>query len=758
MVLVMVSAVSADVRRNENERDVPQMINFQAAVKDADGMPVNDSRIIEFRIYDALTGGTMHWSEIHYNVQITDGIFSVGLGDDSPFDSYLFDNTELFITFVMGGEEMSPRQELLAVPYAINAQNAQNASTADFAMFADEAMSIGGITAVDFVTQDNNGDVIVPGTMTANAFVGDGSGLTGLGNYDDLYVNKIGPDSITAVATSGALNLTNTYTAGRGLRILEAGDGVYIDSVRYDGMEIDYSGDNGIEITETGGSGVSVYNAGTPTTQHSSFVNNGFEVAGAAGNGLYVGQADVSGVYVKSASFTGVTVGSAGMPSTLTYGSDNSGFEVAGAEGNGLYVGQADLDGVYINSASDDGVYVGSAGDKGFAVDSSGDAGYYVSSAGGDGVNVYNAGTPSTQTTSTAKNGFEVAGAEGNGLYIGQADQAGVHVNSASTHGVFVASTGVDGVSIFSAGNNGVFVGDTGAEGVFISSAGDDGIYVFNAGNPSTQQASTSKNGFEVAGAEGNGLYVGQADATGVHVNSAGTDGIYVGTAIYDGLEINSTGDNGVEIVNCGGDGVFVSLAQGSGIDVYATYNGVTAYTNAASQEWGIYTNDKIHGSNITTRSLSTHVQNTGSESLEAGDIVCIAGGFAENVLGEGEVTVNVEKANSGNSSAVFGVVEYKVTIKEETDERNDGKTLKSFRYADGRVSSGDYLSVIVFGPADVKTDGRSNIKAGEKLTASDTGKTRSINQDDHWTIGILGKSLEDVSGKDTVKVFVNCK
>jgi hypothetical protein len=218
------------------------------------------------------------------------------------------------------------------------------------------------------------------------------------------------------------------------------------------------------------------------------------------------------------------------------------------------------------------------------------------------------------------------------------------------------------------------------------------------------------------------------------------------------GLEVYSSGSHGITMSGIGGDGVNIGSSAG---------DGVYANTTDISNEWGFNTPDKINGSNITTRSQSTHVRNTGSEALETGDIVCIAGGYEDNVLGEGDFVslVNVEKANSRNSGAVLGVVEYKVAIREEADERNEGKTLKSFRHADGRISSGDYLSVIVFGPADVKADGRSNIKSGEKLTVSDnSGKTRSINESDNWTIGILGKSLEDSNGKDTVKVFVNCK
>ena len=75
-------------------------------------------------------------------------------------------------------------------------------------------------------------------------------------------------------------------------------------------------------------------------------------------------------------------------------------------------------------------------------------------------------------------------------------------------------------------------------------------------------------------------------------------------------------------------------------------------------------------------------------------------------------------------------------------------------------INNGDYLSIVVFGTADVKVEG--NVKSGESLTVGDRSarkvKTTEING---ITIaentGILGKALEDSNGKGTVKVFVNC-
>ena len=96
----------------------------------------------------------------------------------------------------------------------------------------------------------------------------------------------------------------------------------------------------------------------------------------------------------------------------------------------------------------------------------------------------------------------------------------------------------------------------------------------------------------------------------------------------------------------------------------------------------------------------------------------------------------------------------------EDAPEGETPKLRKSFEHATGNVTRGDYLSIIVFGQAEVKVSDSRSIKAGNKLTVSNTaGKARIINNQDSWAdTGILGKALEDSNGKGKIKVFVNCK
>ena len=250
--------------------------------------------------------------------------------------------------------------------------------------------------------------------------------------------------------------------------------------------------------------------------------------------------------------------------------------------------------------------------------------------------------------------------------------------------------------------------------------------------NPTNYNQSSYYHGFEVAGAEGDGLYVGYTDRTGVNVNSAAIDGVYIGSASDDGIEVAS-----------------------------AAEVGVYANTTNGSNEWGFDTPDKIRCLSITYSRTCMNGKNEGNTALEPGDIVCLTG-YEENVFGDSEIPIiKVAKANENNSEAVIGVVEYRVAIEEkiEKNEAKKGEVRKTFRFAEGIANFGDYISIITDGPADVKVDSRENITTGQKLTVSgNTGKARSIKKSDNWTIGILGKALEDSNGKDKMKVFVNCK
>ena len=96
----------------------PQTMGFQGFLTDASSNPLSGDYAMTFKIYEADTGGTEVWSEVHGTVTAQKGLYNVILGSqgsplDIPFDRQYY----LGIT-VESDDEMTPRIALTSSPYA----------------------------------------------------------------------------------------------------------------------------------------------------------------------------------------------------------------------------------------------------------------------------------------------------------------------------------------------------------------------------------------------------------------------------------------------------------------------------------------------------------------------------------------------------------------------------------------------------------------------------------------------------------------
>jgi hypothetical protein len=89
------------------------------------GMPKADGTYtMLFGVYTASTGGSPIWNESK-DVTVNKGIFSTLLGDTTPFDTAIFNGQNLWLGVTVGGDpQMTPRNSLAYVPYAVFANNA----------------------------------------------------------------------------------------------------------------------------------------------------------------------------------------------------------------------------------------------------------------------------------------------------------------------------------------------------------------------------------------------------------------------------------------------------------------------------------------------------------------------------------------------------------------------------------------------------------------------------------------------------------
>jgi hypothetical protein len=168
MLAVMPGKAYADVRKK---------MNYQGFLTDNSGNPVNGTKSMTFTIYKDTEGGYIPlWDETHTGVTVTNGIFSVILGDIDP----LYD--PLTVTILTGERwlgvqvgtdpEMTPYQKITASAFAIRADTADTVSNRH-----DERLRI------------------VRGTINADGTTASGSGFSsyqlGTGDYrinlDDLF-------------------------------------------------------------------------------------------------------------------------------------------------------------------------------------------------------------------------------------------------------------------------------------------------------------------------------------------------------------------------------------------------------------------------------------------------------------------------------------------------------------------------------------------------------------------------------------------
>jgi hypothetical protein len=95
-------------------------VNYQGRLSDSDGVPLDGTYGMSFALYDAATDGGLVWGpEEHTAVEVSDGLFSVGLGSKTsggiPTTTW---NGDRYLEITVGGETLEPRELIRSVPIA----------------------------------------------------------------------------------------------------------------------------------------------------------------------------------------------------------------------------------------------------------------------------------------------------------------------------------------------------------------------------------------------------------------------------------------------------------------------------------------------------------------------------------------------------------------------------------------------------------------------------------------------------------------
>lgn len=182
---------------------VPNTLNYQGTLRDAQGNLVTGTRTMSFGIYDAVLDGNLLHAEEVSDISVRDGIFNVVLGDGATLSSSVFASGPRFIGITVAPDpnEMVPRQRLHPVPWAAQATTAIQATNAANATNATNAG-----TATTLVANATINSVRVnPGNLTVGAH-----------NHDGAYKLDVDGRIIARsdIWTSGALTAQNIDSLG----------------------------------------------------------------------------------------------------------------------------------------------------------------------------------------------------------------------------------------------------------------------------------------------------------------------------------------------------------------------------------------------------------------------------------------------------------------------------------------------------------------------------------------------------------------
>ncbi len=103
---------------------IPHQINYQGQITDEVGVPLNGLYDFVFALYDAEMDGNVLWTEMHLNVEVTDGLFHAVLGSNMAIN---LDFSDIYWLEVhVEGETLYPRQEFTSIGQAFRAEHAED--------------------------------------------------------------------------------------------------------------------------------------------------------------------------------------------------------------------------------------------------------------------------------------------------------------------------------------------------------------------------------------------------------------------------------------------------------------------------------------------------------------------------------------------------------------------------------------------------------------------------------------------------------
>ena len=227
---------------------VPTKINFQGRLTDSSGNIRADGQYnMTFRLYTVNSGGSAVWTEVRETtnrVQLTNGLFSVRLGDVTPIPESLFASGALYLEIELPTPAtvncstascgsytegpMTPRNQLATSAYAFNSDTLDGYDSSAFAVQAGSntftqaqtirvtstsALSIQNGSSVNVLNVDTSAQSITIGSTGSNGIVLGTGQFTLYGNARSSETVSLHPEYPGATFTGDGSNNTGSLSS-----------------------------------------------------------------------------------------------------------------------------------------------------------------------------------------------------------------------------------------------------------------------------------------------------------------------------------------------------------------------------------------------------------------------------------------------------------------------------------------------------------------------------------------------------------------